>query len=250
MIEPDRARLHEVAVAPTVVATGPVSDPDAAPNAAPSGSTLPERTRGSVLGRYVVLNRLGVGGMGVVYAAFDPELDRKVAIKLLQHRDKGSMGPARLLREAQAMARLSHPGVITVHDVGIVDDQVFIAMELVEGGTLREWLNTQRHWREIVAVFIQAGEGLAAAHNAGLVHRDFKPDNVLIGDDGAGLSEWASRGVIRGFWRHRSRIDPIATQFWEITPARRQPGYASRRGNAAALRLASIQMGDGFRFGS
>ncbi len=221
MLEPDRARQHEVAVAPTVVATGPVSDPNAAPN-----ETLPERARGSLLGRYVVLDRLGVGGMGVVYAAFDPELDRKVAIKLLQHRDQGSMGPARLLREAQAMARLSHPGVITVHDVGIVDDQVFIAMELVEGGTLREWLTTHKEWRDIVAIFIQAGEGLAAAHDAGLVHRDFKPDNVLIGDDGAGRPEWASRGVIRGSGRHRSKSDPIATQFWEITPARRRPGCA------------------------
>ncbi len=86
------------------------------------------------------------------------------------------------------MARLSHPGVITVHDVGLVDDQVFIAMELVEGGTLREWLAAEtRSWREIVAVFIKAGQGLAAAHDAGLVHRDFKPDNVLVGDDGDGL---------------------------------------------------------------
>jgi len=221
MLEPDRAREHEVAVAPTVVATGPVFDSDTALTEA-----LPQRGRGTLLGRYVVLDRLGVGGMGVVYAAFDPELDRKVAIKLLQHRDRGSTGPARLLREAQAMARLSHPGVITVHDVGIVDDQVFIAMELVEGGTLREWLSTHKDWREIITVFMQAGEGLAAAHNAGLVHRDFKPDNVLIGDDGAGRPEWASRGVIRGFRRHRSKRDPIATQFWEITPARRRPGCA------------------------
>ena len=149
---------------------------------------LPEGAR---LGRYVVLRAIGAGAMGIVYAAYDPELDRKIALKLLRadpseaSRDTHSDRNKRMLREAQALARLSHPGVITVHDVGTFEDQVFIAMEFVEGGTLTDWLrNGPRSYREVLEVFRQAGEGLAAAHDAGLVHRDFKPDNVLIHADG------------------------------------------------------------------
>jgi tetratricopeptide (TPR) repeat protein/predicted Ser/Thr protein kinase len=145
--------------------------------------------RGVGLARYVVLNKLGSGGMGVVYAAYDPELDRKVALKLLRadaaEESSSQAARARLLREAQAMARLSHPNVIAVHDVGTLDQQIFIAMEFVEGQTLTRWLKEkERAARHIVEVFVQAGRGLAAAHAAGLVHRDFKPDNVLIGNDG------------------------------------------------------------------
>src|SRR5262249_16347665 len=117
------------------------------------------------------------------------ELDRKVALKLLrpeaaEHR-KDPRAKERLLREAQAMARLSHPNVIAVHDLGTLGEQVFIAMELVDGRTLAQWLKeNQRSGREILEVALQAGKGLAAAHSAGLVHRDFKPDNVLVGRDG------------------------------------------------------------------
>jgi len=143
-----------------------------------------------ILGRYVVTEKLGGGGMGVVYAAHDPELDRKIAIKLMlppmvSDSVSASEGRVRLLREAQAMARLSHPNVIAVHDVGTFGEQVFIAMEYVDGSTLAEWLSAKkRPWREVVSNFAQAGRGLAAAHAASIIHRDFKPDNVLVGNDG------------------------------------------------------------------
>ncbi|MGV3623205.1 MAG: protein kinase domain-containing protein, partial [Archangium sp.] len=146
-----------------------------------NGHTL---ERGVELGHYVLLEKLGSGGMGEVFAAYDPRLDRKVALKLLR---SGALsvqeGRARLLREAQAMARLQHPNVIAVHDVGVIGERVFVAMEYVEGETLAEWLRGRREWDEIVRIFLAAGSGLAAAHKAGLVHRDFKPDNVLLGSD-------------------------------------------------------------------
>jgi len=143
---------------------------------------------GTTAGRYMVLERVGSGGMGVVYAAFDHELDRKVALKVMHARADGAQTTGnreRLQREAQAMAKLSHPNVITVHDVGTFEDRVFIAMEFIDGPTLRAWMAQGPHELvEIVDVFVKAGRGLAAAHAAGLVHRDFKPDNVLIGRDG------------------------------------------------------------------
>jgi serine/threonine protein kinase/tetratricopeptide (TPR) repeat protein len=124
--------------------------------------------------------------MGEVYAAHDPELDRKVAIKLLRGGgDESADARMRLLREAQAIARVSHPNVVVIYDVGTFGGRVFIAMELVEGHTLRYWTHArERTWPELLEVFAAAGRGLAAAHERALVHRDFKPDNVMIGADG------------------------------------------------------------------
>jgi len=140
---------------------------------------------GTCIGRYVVIERVGAGATGQVLAAYDPQLDRKVALKLLRPHAASGEHRARLAREAQTLARLAHPNVVTVFDVGTWDDQLFIALEFVAGGSASAWV--QRHgraYRDIVQLYVQAGRGLAAAHEAGVVHRDFKPDNVLVHTDG------------------------------------------------------------------
>jgi hypothetical protein len=144
---------------------------------------------GSKVGRYVVLEQVGVGGMSVVYSAYDPQLDRAVALKVMRPRPSGEGtrrdAGDRLLREAQALAKLSHPNIIAVHDCGRLGDEVFVAMEFVPGLTLAQWSGEHpRDVDEVLSVFIQAGRGLAAAHQAGLIHRDFKPTNVIVGQDG------------------------------------------------------------------
>ena len=139
---------------------------------------------GGTVGRYQVLERLGQGAMGVVYRAYDPVLERAVALKLIRSERPSPDLRRRALQEAQALARLQHPNVVTVHDLGFVGEQVFVAMELLEGETLAAWLRRRRRdWREIRDVYVQAARGLEAAHAAGLVHRDFKPENVLVCSD-------------------------------------------------------------------
>jgi serine/threonine protein kinase len=167
---------------------------------------------GARIGRYVVIERVGTGAMGVVYGAYDPELDRKIALKLIKPgQGVKDMARARLLREAKAIARLQHPNVVAVHDVGVFEDQVFLAMEFVAGGTIKSWLAAQpRSWREIVDVFVAAGRGLAAAHAAGLVHRDFKPDNVLLDKEGR------PRVVDFGIARQAGGGDDLASDTGEV----------------------------------
>jgi predicted Ser/Thr protein kinase len=180
--------------------------------------------RGTNLGRYVLLDPVGRGGMGVVYSAFDPELDRKVAIKFL--RPGRGAGPAaarpQLLAEAQAIARLSHPNIVTVHDVGTFDGEVFFAMEYVKGETLRRAQRSGLHGlQHTLSLYSAAGRGLASAHQAGIVHGDFKPENVLVGEDGR--IRVTDFGLARAVHEHAPRFAGtpayMAPENWRGQPA-------------------------------
>ncbi len=144
---------------------------------------------GSRVGRYLIIEKLGEGGMGIVYKAYDPDLDRRIALKVLRSKrrkkKRGARATARLIREAQALAQLSHPNVVAAYDVGTLGADIYVAMELVEGQSLHQWQkNSKPSQEEIIQVMMAAGRGIAAAHRAGIVHRDIKPDNIVRGNDG------------------------------------------------------------------
>jgi eukaryotic-like serine/threonine-protein kinase len=154
---------------------------------------------GSRVGRYQVLGAVGRGGMGEVYAAYHPDLDRRIALKVVYESGANrAERRTRLLQEAKAIARLSHPNVVTVHDAGTVGDRVFIAMEYLDGETVDVWLRSaKRGWQEILDAFLAAGRGLAAAHAANLVHRDFKPQNVMVGDGVVRVMDFGLARLVR-----------------------------------------------------
>ena len=187
--------------------------------------------------------------MGVVYVARDPELDREVAIEVLRS-DFARAHPdaaRRIIREARAMAKLSHPNVVAVYDVGTIDDQVFVAMERITGTSLREWLGERpRSLGEILAVFTEAGRGLTAAHDAGIVHRDFKPDNVLVGRDGRARVTDFGLAYDGGDEARRSSRSPTRSR---CCPACRRPHRKTSRtsGSARKPRTSSVASSRGIR---
>jgi tetratricopeptide (TPR) repeat protein len=194
--DPSVPELADAPADPTLVtSTSPSKPPGFGSTPPGAGRRDDALAHGVMIGRYMVLRKLGRGGVGTVYAAHDPKLDRQVALKLL-HSARGD-APERLVREAQALARLTDPHVVAVYDAGEIDGRVFIAMQLVDGADLATALGRRRPGvAQLLGWFVQAGQGLAAAHAAGLVHRDFKPSNVLI--DHRGNVAVTDFGLVRG----------------------------------------------------
>ncbi len=192
---------------------------------------FPRQAAPTRIGRYTLLDRLGQGGMGVVYAAYDPELDRRVAIKLLTA--SPGQAEARLLREAQAMARVAHANVVAVIEVGAHHGQTYVVMEYLRGISLERWPERRPGWRATVGVYVQAGRGLAAAHRAGVIHRDFKPHNVMLveggSDDGRvkvldfGLARAALESPTRA--AHETSPDPLAQPLTRTGAVMGTPAY-------------------------
>ncbi|MEM6988970.1 MAG: serine/threonine-protein kinase [Myxococcota bacterium] len=239
------------------------------------------RVIGTTIGRYRVVEELGRGGMGVVYAAHDEQLHRVVALKLLTRQDRSGDGSRRLLREARAMATVKHRNVVTVHDTGVHRDQVFVVMDLIAGGDLRGWLAAARRtWGEVIRVWCAAARGLQAVHDAGLVHRDFKPANVLIEEDGGvqvtdfglvgvaehsaeeadrvlGVGDQTETGTIVGTPRYMSpeqlsglRVEATSDQFsfcvalWEALTGQHPFGEVDPRARAVAIASGQIAQAD------
>jgi serine/threonine protein kinase len=186
-------------------------------------ASAPDDARGKAIGRYLLLDRLGEGGVGEVFAAYDPHLDRRVALKLLRRDDDAADGTAgsdhdwrTLLREAQALAKLSDPHVVAVYDVGVFEGRTFLTMELVDGVDLATWLQRERgraRWDECLALFVQAGAGLVAAHAAGVIHRDFKPANVLLHE----RAEGGVRVKVGDFGLARRHVELVAAATLSVT---------------------------------
>jgi serine/threonine-protein kinase len=189
---------------------------------------------GSKVGRYTLVRRLGTGGMGVVYSAHDPYLGRHVALKLLRRAQRTREVAPRLLREAVALAQLSHPNVVAIYDVGVWEESIFLSMELVEGSTLREWLSErQRGWKEILAIFIEIAAGLGAAHKAGVLHLDIKPENILL--DASGRVRITDFGLAK----FATSSGESATE-WGGTPAYMAPEQLAGKGASVRSDIYSL----------
>ncbi|MCA9660986.1 MAG: serine/threonine protein kinase [Myxococcales bacterium] len=195
---------------------------------------------GARLGRFEVLGRIAAGGMGVVYAAFDAELQRRVAVKLARHRPRDQAARDRLLREARALAQLSHPNVVSVYDVGTHEGRLYLAMELLEGPTLAAVLRDGgRDWRAVVGLFIQAARGLEAAHRKGIVHRDFKPHNAIVEGDRVVVIDFGLAAAPSGDGRPEDAGEPPELRLATLSRAGGTPAYMApeqRRGEAVSAR--------------
>jgi eukaryotic-like serine/threonine-protein kinase len=218
---PKRAPTADADTLPAPAAALPDTQPASGTQPTGDGRLGP----GQTLGRYEIEELIGRGGMGEVYAAYDPNLDRPVAVKVLLAGVHGDAQSLRLVREAQALARLQHPNVVAVYDAGEDRGHVFLAMQFVQGETLAQHLRgPARPWKQVLRLFLDAGRGLAAAHAAGIIHRDFKPSNVLVDANG--------HVAVTDFGLARQASEPDSQPGGD-------PATRSRSGRARARPLAS-----------